>query len=179
MDRRRIGWCVTVVLVTVAACSGGDESAPRVEAPDGVAVTQPLGAERPAETATDLAPSQIDGSTVPPPATVPACAADVVEFAAGDQVDGVEQVVDLINRGSVRCDVDISGTAAASADIEPSVVLGPGEIGHVWVSDRGGCNQTAADPQVEFDVVVNGVATEVTTTFVAYCGVELWAFFTD
>ena len=98
---------------------------------------------------------------------------------AGDRVDGVDQVVDLINRGSARCDVDISGTANASADIEPSVVLGPGEIGHVWVSDRGGCDRTTADPQVEFDVVVNGVVYPMATTFVAYCGVQLWAFFTD
>ena len=129
--------------------------------------------------ATDLAPSQLDASTVPPPTLVPACAPAAVDVVPGDRVDGVDQVVDLVNRGSVRCDVDINGTAHASADIEPSVVLGPGEIGHVWVSDRGGCDRTMADPQVEFDVVVNGVVYPVVTTFVASCGVELWAFFTD
>ena len=144
--------------------------------PDGVPTTLPIAAT---VVATDLAPSQLDASTVPPPTLVPACTAEAVDVVPGDSVDGVDQVVDLLNRGSVRCDVDIGGTANASADIEPSVVLGPGEIGHVWVSDRGGCDRATADPHVEFDVVVNGVVHPLVTTFVAYCGVELWAFFTD
>ena len=166
-----IAAAVVVLSVVGSGCaaSGSDGSG-------GVSAAQPFEGT---EVATDLAPSQVDASTVPPPTLVRPCASEAVDVVAGDRVDGVDQVVDLINRGSVRCDVDISGTANASADIEPSVVLGPGEIGHVWVSDRGGCDRTTADPQVEFDVIVNGAVYPLATTFVAYCGVELWAFFTD
>ena len=167
----QIATAAIVLIVVGPGCAGTGSGGP-----DGVSTSLPLDGT---VVATDLAPSQIDVSTVPPPALVPACTSEAVDVVAGDRVDGVDQVVDLINRGSARCDVDISGTANASADIEPSVVLGPGEIGHVWVSDRGGCDRTTADPQVEFDVVVNGVVYPMVTTFVAYCGVQLWAFFTD
>ena len=167
----QIATAVIVLIVVGPGCaaSGSDR-------PGGAPANQPFDGT---VVATDLAPSQIDVSTVPPPTLVPPCTSEAVDVVAGDRVDGVDQVVDLINRGSARCDVDISGTANASADIEPSVVLGPGEIGHVWVSDRGGCDRTTADPQVGFDVVVNGVVYPMVTTFVAYCGVQLWAFFTD
>lgn len=172
--RRRTTPLSAAVLVLIGVGSGCSFSGS--DGSSAASATQPLDGT---VVATDLAPSQIDASTVPPPARVPSCTAEAVDVVAGERVDGVDQVVDLINRGSVRCDVDISGTANASADIEPSVVLRPGEIGHVWVSDRGGCDRTTADPPVEFDVVVNGVVYPMVTTFVAHCGVEIWAFFTD
>ncbi len=168
--RRMAGWSVVAALAAMWCGACGRTDATSAATTIDVAHTGP---------ARELAVSQVTGKTVAPPPLVEPCASDVVAIADGTPAEGADQVVDLVNRGAVRCDVDISASPAASVDMEPSVVLGPGEVGHLWASGRDDCDRSLADPQAEFEVNVNGVARSVATTFVAYCGVELWAFFTE
>lgn len=137
------------------------------------AASQPAGS-------VELAPSQVAASTVAPPTVPDPCdPADVETVVA--EVDGeADQVIDLVNRGSARCEIDISASPNADQDLEPSVVLDPGQVAHMWISDVADCDgAAAAGVSPEFDLRINGSSRVMGTTFTPTCGVELWAFFSD
>lgn len=130
--------------------------------------------------ARELAPSQLTSETAPPPDLPPLCdPADVsATVAVGDAGDGLpDQIIDLTNDGDLECDVDISATAGRSVEMEPSVRLAPGEVGHVWLAVQDDCDETLADPPTQLWLDVNGEPLVVDLVVVAPCGVELFAFF--
>jgi hypothetical protein len=128
--------------------------------------------------ATELAESQITANTVTPPPTPGPCDPTDIEVVPEPAADA-DQVIGLINRGDVVCEVDVSGSPDASENLEPNVVLGTGEVAHLWVSELAACERGQPDPATEFELRVNGASRIVPLTFAAGCGVELWAFFTD
>jgi hypothetical protein len=130
-------------------------------------------------TATELAESQISATTVIAPAPPDPCDPRVIEVQAADPGGDADQVIDLVNRGDVSCEVDVGSSPGADRDLEPNVVLGPGEVAHLWISERPGCESTRSDPMRELELSINGVSRFVPLTFVSTCDIELWAFFTD
>ena len=90
-----------------------------------------------------------------------------------------DQVIGLINRADTACEVDVSGSPNAAEDLEPNVVLGPGEVGYLWISGFSECEDSRAEPATELELRINGVSRFVPLTFAPQCGIELWAFFTD
>ena len=139
----------------------------------------------------ELAPSQLTSETVPPPDLPPRCDPDDVSAtvvdAGGAGEDGggdgggdlgPDQIIDLTNDGALECDVDISATAGTAPEMEPSVRLAPGGVGHVWLEVQDDCDESLADPQTELRLDVNGVQRVVDLVVVAPCGVQLVAFFT-
>jgi hypothetical protein len=153
------------VLVGVSACAGGDDATTTSQA-----------------VAEALAPSQIAASTVPPPTLPDLCDPDEVGVEIVEPDGGIgqpDQIIDLVNEGDRECDVDISATGGAAAEMEPSVRLAPEGIGHVWVEGQDDCDETLADPEVEVWLDINGDDRPVDLIFVSPCGVELVAFFTD
>jgi hypothetical protein len=129
----------------------------------------------------ELAPSQRTSDTVPPPDLPPPCDPDDVSVTvgAGDGGGGrPDQIVDLTNDGDRECDVDISATGGRVTEMEPSVRLMPGGVGHIWLEVQDDCDETLADPQTELWLDVNGEQRVVDLVVVAPCGVELVAFFT-
>lgn len=76
--------------------------------------------------ATDLAPSQRVGSTVPDPVTPVPCSVDDLEFWTARVVPGEstsDVVIRVRNAGPVRCDADISGSIRLDPAVEPDVWL--------------------------------------------------------
>jgi len=154
-----------VVLGVTSACAGDD---------DGSATNLAV--------AEELAPSQIAAPTVPPPTQPDWCDPDDVGVEVVEPGDGVgqpDQIIDLVNEGVRECDVDISATGGAAVEMEPSVRLTPGGVGHVWVEGQDDCDETLADPEVRLWLDINGDDRPVDLIFISPCGVELVAFFTD
>jgi len=135
-------------------------------------------------TASDLAPSQVAASTVPPPTAPGLCdplriGLAVVEPESESSVDQPDQLVELVNVSEDECEVDISRTERASPEMEPSVRLAPGAIGLVWIEAVETCDAPSADPLEEIVLDVNGVEQSVTLTFSPRCGAEVTAFFAE
>ena len=156
---------IAVVLLT-GACSSSEPSSEST-----VPHTGPAG---------ELAPSQLTSETVPPPDLPPPCDPDDVSATVAAQSgEGLpDQIIDLTNEGDLECDVDISATGGRAVEMEPSVRLAPGGVGHIWLEVQDGCDETLADPQTELWLDVNGEPQVVDLVVVAPCGVELVAFFT-
>ncbi len=164
-----VAWVRGAVLVGVCCgcASVVDDTSPTTLAPSAV------------PPATELAASQISASTVAAPAIPDPCDPVAIEVQAVDPGTDADQVIDLVNRSDEACEVDVSSSPDASEDLEPNVVLGPGEVAHLWISKVPACEDRAADPATELDLRINGVSRFVPLTFAPHCNVELWAFFTD
>lgn len=161
------GRVVLAVVLLTGACSSSEPS---------TATTVPhTGPAR------ELAPSQLTSETAPPPEMPPLCdPGDVTAtVAVGDGGDGLpDQVIDLTNDGDLECDVDIGATSRGAFEMEPSIRLAPGEVGHIWLDVQDDCDETLSDPQTQLWLDVNGEPMVVDLVAVAPCGVELFAFFT-
>ena len=119
---------------------------------------------------------------MPSPGLAPLCDPDqvgVVVVEPGAGVGQPDQIIELVNEADAECDVDISATGGAAAEMEPSVRLAPGGVGHVWVVGKDDCDESLADPDVQITLDVNGADRRADLIFVSPCGVELTAFFTD
>lgn len=169
-DRRsRLTATLTALVVCAAsACGGSDDTT--------VAVTTTV-------LASVLAPSQVSAATVPPPTAPARCDPALVSsrVVAGDGgVGAPDQVVELRNEGDHECDVDISATENAVAEMEPSVRLEPGEVGVAWVVAANACDSSPAEELVDELVLdVNGERRVVELLEPSPCGVEVIAFFTE
>ncbi len=129
--------------------------------------------------AIELAETQVSASTVVAPETVGPCDPTQIEVVPVEPSAEADQVIDLVNRGSVRCEVDVSDSPDADEDLEPNVVLAPGELAHLWISEVTGCEVGSPSPPADFELRVNDTARAIPLTFAPQCGIELWAFFTD
>ena len=129
--------------------------------------------------ATELAESQISASTVAAPAIPEPCEPAELEVQAVDPGAEADQVIGLINRADEACEVDVSSSPGAAEDLEPNVVLGPGEVAYLWISGFSECEDSRAELATEIELRINGVSRFVPLTFAPQCGIELWAFFTD
>jgi hypothetical protein len=163
MDERRVRFTQTavagVLAVSVVACA--DDGPRRADPP---ATATPV--------ATELAPSQVTASTVAPPAGVPPCDVDQLEFEAPES-----NIVLIRNPGPSECEVDISESPNRDPLMEPSVWLQPGGNAEVAVvGDESQCEQPA--PVRSVDLVVNGEPVTAPLLSPATCGVTLTAIYT-
>jgi hypothetical protein len=131
-----------------------------------------------AQMATDLAPSQIAGSTVPDPATPVPCSVDDLEFWTARVVPNratVDVVIRIRNAGEVRCDADISRSPDIGPAIEPDVWLDPDGTADLIVGQR---TSECATPSVvaAVDVAIGGDVVSVPSA-VLTCGWWLTAFY--
>ncbi|HUG00204.1 MAG TPA: hypothetical protein VMM60_18910, partial [Ilumatobacter sp.] len=122
-------------------------------------------------------PSQLSASTVLPPQLPDGCDSADIAVETGEPVPDADQAIVLVNTGSRPCDIDISDSPDADEDLEPSVVLEPGGVAHVLVSEDPECQDPNASTEIELRI--NGASRLVPLTFTPECGVELWAFFSD
>lgn len=84
--------------------------------------------------ATDLAPSQATGSTVPEPPAPDRCGADEVEmWTAQVAADGSTAVIRMRNASDTWCDFDIGRSPRIDPAIEPDVWLQPDETADLVV----------------------------------------------
>lgn len=174
-------WLRSAVLAGVCAGCG---PALADTAPNGVPASVPA--------AIELAESQISASTVAAPATpglcdpaeieVRAVTPSTVDVEAGDAEVGnaevADQVIEVVNRADVRCEVDVGDSPDAAEDLEPNVVLGPGQVAYLWISEAPSCEGSPGSAAPGLDLRVNGVGRVVPLTSAPGCAVELWAFFT-
>jgi hypothetical protein len=171
----RLTWVLVVLGVWSGCGSAAVDTSPSGTSPSSAAVPTSV------PTATELAESQITANTVTAPPTPSPCDPtdiEVVPVPATDATDA-DQVIGLINRGDVACEVDVSRSPDASENLEPNVVLGTDEVAHLWVSEVPACDSGQPDPATEFELRVNGASRLVPLTFAVRCRIELWAFFTD
>lgn len=128
--------------------------------------------------ATDLAPSQIAGSTVPAPLTPVPCVLDDLELWTAQLLPGattVDAVIRVRNDGDVRCDADIGRSPNLDPAIEFDVWLERGATADLIVGQRStDCEEPSGVGQVEV-AVGDDVATVATA--IVTCDWWLTAFF--
>ena len=166
-------------LVLATAC-GDDPGGGGERRPTGPSVTLPL-AEQALDdpdvttVATDLAPSQTGGSTVPDPPTPEPCGVDDVEmWTAQVARDGSSAVVRMRNVSDRWCEPDIGRSPLLDPAIEPDVWLLPDATADLVVGpSTSGC----ADPAV-VDAVQVGIGDEsvLVPTALVTCGWWFTAF---
>lgn len=166
-------------LVLATAC-GDDPGGGGERRPTGPPVTLPL-AEQALDdpdvttVATDLAPSQTGGSTVPDPPTPEPCGVDDVEmWTAQVARDGSSAVVRMRNVSDRWCEPDIGRSPLLDPAIEPDVWLLPDATADLVVGpSTSGC----ADPAV-VDAVQVGIGDEsvLVPTALVTCGWWFTAF---
>lgn len=126
--------------------------------------------------ATDLAPSQRTGSTVPDPAVAEPCgAADVEMWTARVAPDGASAVIRMRNVSDTWCDLDIGRSPQIDPAIEPDVWLRPGETADLVVgSSEAGCEAPDVVDRVQVGI---GDESVLVPTSMVTCGWWLQAFY--
>ena len=172
---------VVAVVSVVAACSsdapgtlGG--SPPSVDW-SGKTSAAPVAGDS-SNVATDLAPSQIAGSTVPAPTTPEPCDVDDLELWTAQLIPGpstVGAVIRIRNDGNVTCDVDIGRSPSVDPAIEFDVWLERGATADLIVGQRDvDCDDPVRVTAVE--VAIRGELITVPSVLVT-CGWWLTAFY--
>ena len=174
---KRSAWALsTVVVVFLAACSSGNSN----DTAD-TATTSAASTIAPATTtvaaARELADSQVSASTVAAPLIPGPCDPADIDVVTLDASIDADQVIELVNRGEITCEVDVSDSPAAAEDLEPNVVLLPGELAKLWISELSACETTGSSVPADFELLINGSSRTVPLSFAPRCGFELWAFY--
>ncbi len=173
-----------LLLVTaVGGCSSG------VSGPDGASTAStassvpavlpavPTGDESPDAPASDLAPSQRTGSTVPAPATPVLCQLDDLTIWTAHLVanpTSIDAVIRVRNAGDVRCDADIGRTPNLDPAAEFDVWLEPGQTADLVIGQEP---TDCRDPQFvsEVEIAIDDDLAVVPTAIVS-CAWWLTAF---
>ena len=157
-SRSAVGRVLVSVALVGTGCSGGSGGFDDVSVP----------------VASDLAPSQLVGSTVPEPVTPVPCEVGDLELWTAQAAPGLGSplaVIRIRNAGDVRCDADISNSANLDPLVEPDVWLDRGATADLIVGDSPtDCTSPAVVTNI--DVSIGDAAIDVQTVF-SSCG---WAF---
>lgn len=186
--RRRGRATTALCLVVVAGCGGSagvasDEgsvttsSTPATAAPSTLPLVEHFLDEPEVTTvATDLAPSQATGSTVPVPAVPDKCGAgDAEVWTAQVAADGSTAVIRMRNVSDTWCDFDIGRSPRIDPAIEPDVWLPPGETADLVVGpSTSGCSAPEVVDRVQIAVADDSV---LVPTALVTCGWWLTAFY--
>lgn len=131
--------------------------------------------------AVELAPSQLDASTVAPPETPPPCdPADIITWTAQVVVSdtAADAVIRLRNDGTEWCEVDVRASPFRDPRVEPDVWLEPGEWADLVIG--GADDGCGSDPLVtDAPISLNGEERVVPTAAVQPCRWQLTAFFAN